>query len=62
MSNIPPGSYLQTSRNVEVKSTDDGRIIIVAECQKIDGSWVQSELKYDIANCNGVLKFAPNGC
>lgn len=59
---VPPGTYLQTSRNVQVIQAEQGRIVIKAECQKADGSWTTSELKYDIANCNGQLKWAPNGC
>lgn len=53
----PPGSYQQTSRNVQF----DGNVL-TAECKKIDGSWVTSRLKYDIANCDGVLTWAPGGC
>ncbi|MGD8778167.1 MAG: hypothetical protein PVH88_04320 [Ignavibacteria bacterium] len=59
---IPPGTYLRTSKNVEVVPAEEGRIIIKAETQKADGSWTTSQLKYDIANCNGVLKWAPDGC
>jgi hypothetical protein len=62
MADIPPGTYLRTSRNVSVQPAEEGRIYIVAECQKEDGSWQQSKLKYDIANCNGTLKWAPDGC
>jgi hypothetical protein len=58
----PPGTYERTSRDIQVKQVEEGRILITAECQKTDGTWVKSELKYDIANCNGVLKWAPNGC
>ena len=63
MSNtIPPGTYQETSRNVSIKKAEEGRIIIVAECLNTNGDWVSSKLKYDIANCDGQLKFAPNGC
>jgi hypothetical protein len=41
---------------------EQGRYVLTALCQKVDGSWVESTLKYDIANCNGVLKWAPTGC
>ena len=53
----PPGSYQQTSRDIQFSGD-----VITATCQKIDGSWVQSSLRYDIANCNGQLTWAPNGC
>lgn len=63
MADIPPGSYEQTSRNIKFTGTPGStELILSAECQKADGSWIQSELKYDIANCNGELKWAPNGC
>ena len=58
----PPGTYELTSRNIRVESAEQGRIVLLAECKKVDGTWVQSQLKYDIANCNGVLKWAPDGC
>ncbi|MGD0548530.1 MAG: CVNH domain-containing protein [Terracidiphilus sp.] len=58
----PPGTYEATSRNIKVTAAEEGRIVLSAECRKVDGTWVKSELKYDIANCNGVLKWAPNGC
>lgn len=58
----PPGTYERTSRNIRVEQAEEGRLLITAECQKSDGTWAQSQLKYDIANCNGVLKWAPNGC
>lgn len=59
---IPPGSYLRTSRCLRVESAEDGGLLIIAECQKKDGSWQESRIKYDIANCDGVLRFAPDGC
>ena len=58
----PPGTYERTSRNVRFEDAEEGRHVLVAQCQKIDGTWVESRLKYDIANCNGVLKWAPDGC
>lgn len=62
MADIPPGTYLKTSRNVKVEPAEEGRIWIVAECQRIDGSWKQNKFKYDIANCDGTLTWAPDGC
>lgn len=62
MADIPPGTYLATSRNVQIQQAEQGRIVITAECQRVDGSWQSSELKYDIANCDGTLTWAPNGC
>ena len=58
----PPGTYQRTSRNVRFEPAEEGRHSLVAECQKRDGSWQESRLKYDIANCDGVLKWAPDGC
>ena len=62
MADIPPGTYLRTSRNVSVEPAEEGRIWIVAECQKVDGSWQKNRFKYDLANCDGTLKWAPDGC
>ena len=63
MADAPEGTYQRTSRNIQFIGPDsDGRYMLKAECQKIDGSWVSSELKYDIANCDGKLKWAPDGC
>lgn len=39
----------------------DKKGVLSAECQQRDGSWVKSALKYDIANNNGVLMWAPAG-
>jgi hypothetical protein len=58
----PPGTYQKTSKNVSFQPTEQGRHVLTALCQKVDGSWVESTLKYDIANCDGVLKWAPTGC
>lgn len=38
---IPTGSYQETSRNI--------KIVLLAECKKIDGTWQESSL--DITNC-----------
>ena len=63
MAQIPPGSYEQTSRNIVFTGTPGKTdCFLSAECQKPSGEWVKSELKYDIANCGGQLKWAPNGC
>jgi hypothetical protein len=63
MTNAPAGSYEETSRNIEFSGTPgETPLILKAECQKRDGSWVESELRYDIANCDGKLKWAPDGC
>lgn len=63
MAEAPVGSYQETSKNVTFSGTPGKTpLILTAECQKIDGSWVKSELKYDIANCNGKLTWAPDGC
>jgi hypothetical protein len=53
----PPGSYQQTSRNIQFTPDGGGGGTLTANCQKVDGSWVQSTLKYDVANCNGVLTY-----
>ena len=53
---LPAGNYNLTSRNVTVENRPDGPYL-VAECQKIDGTWVSSSLKLPfIENINGVLK------
>lgn len=52
---MPGGSYQLTSRNVRMENGDGG-VYLVAECEKIDGSWVESKLALgDIANMDGVL-------
>lgn len=51
---LPSGSYKETSRNIKV--------ILSAECKKLDGSWQESTLDLtnlnnaDIANMNGKLE------
>lgn len=57
----PPGSYTLTSRNITFTEDPDQKGMLSAECQQRDGSWVKSALKYDIANNNGVLMWAPAG-
>ncbi len=52
----PSGSYQLTSRNIHLENGEGG-VLLVAECKKIDGTWVRSSLKLgDIANIDGVLK------
>lgn len=52
---LPGGSYQLTSRNIHFENRSDG-VYLVADCQKVDGSWVQSALRLgDIANIDGVL-------
>ena len=54
----PSGSYQLTSRNIRLENGDGGGVLLVAECKKIDGTWVRSSLKLsDIANIDGVLKY-----
>jgi hypothetical protein len=53
----PGGSYQLTARNIRMTNGSDG-VYLVAECQKRDGSWVESKLKIqDIANIDGTLKY-----
>lgn len=59
--NLPPGSYTATSRNITFTEDPGQKGLLSAECQQRDGSWVKSALKYDIANNNGVLMWAPAG-
>ena len=64
MSNTPapPGSYTATSRNITfTEEAGQKTALLSAECQQRDGSWVPSTLKYDIANNDGVLMWAPAG-
>lgn len=54
---LPSGSYQQSARNIYLENGSDG-VYLVAEVQKINGSWVQSRLKLeDIANIDGTLKY-----
>ena len=63
MAEAPAGSYQITSRNIQFTGTPgETPLILSAECRKKDGTWVKSELKYDIANCDGKLTWAPDGC
>ena len=52
---MPGGSYQLTARNIHMENGSDG-VYLVAECKKINGSWVESKLSLgDIANIDGVL-------
>lgn len=58
---VPPGTYLLTSRNVTVVELGRMRLRIEAECQTLGGEWVRSKLDYDIVNCDGEFKWDPHG-
>jgi hypothetical protein len=53
--NVPPGSYLQSCRNVQTQGDR-----VVADCRRADGSWGRTALDVDrcvggIANMDGRL-------
>ncbi|KZN40978.1 hypothetical protein [Pseudoalteromonas luteoviolacea] len=57
----PPGSYKSSCRNIIFEGIPgETECYIIALCQKEDGSWVESRLKYDIANINGKLTWCPD--
>ncbi|HEY2291429.1 MAG TPA: hypothetical protein VGM86_12070 [Thermoanaerobaculia bacterium] len=59
----PPGSYTLTCTNITFTGTPGKTpLTLSATCKKANGGTQQTTLKYDIANCNGTLKWAPNGC
>lgn len=59
----PPGSYSLTCKNIAFSgSSGQTPTTLSATCQTANGSWQQTTLAYDIANCNGNLKWAPGGC
>jgi hypothetical protein len=59
----PPGSYTLTCTNITFTGTPGKTpLTLSATCKKSNGGTQQTTLKYDIANCNGTLKWAPNGC
>lgn len=59
----PPGSYTLTCKSITFTGTPGKTpLTLSASCQTSNGQWQQTSLKYDIANCNGSLKWAPNGC
>lgn len=57
----PPGTYLTTCRDVSFRHDDDGHYTLRAVCKRLNGSEQPFELKYDIANNNGKLEWAPHG-
>ena len=61
MSTQVPGSYTKTSKSISFDQDSSGGGRISAQCQKIDGSWTESGLTYDVANMNGVLTPLPGG-
>ena len=59
----PPGSYTLTCNNITFTGTPGQTpLTLSANCQTASGGWNQTSLAYDIANCNGNLQWAPNGC
>jgi len=53
---LPAGTYNLTSRNIHVENREDGPYL-VAECRKINGTWVSSAIKLPhVENIDGVLK------
>ena len=59
----PPGSYTLTCSNITFTGTPGKTpLTLSATCKTSNGGSHQTSLKYDIANCNGTLKWAPNGC
>ena len=55
---LPLGSYQASSRNIRVVTNEDGSQTLVAECRRIDGSWVESNLQLiGISNCDGTLRY-----
>ena len=58
---IPAGTYLLTSKDVQLVDVGRNRYRLEADCQKLDGSYVRSKLDYDIVNCDGKLMWDPHG-
>ena len=59
----PPGSYTLTCSNISFTGTPGQTPLkLSATCKTSNGGSQQTTLAYDIANCNGTLKWAPNGC
>jgi len=56
-----PGSYVKTSQDINFSQDSGGGGVLNAQCQKIDGSWIASNLNYDVANMNGNLTPLPGG-
>lgn len=59
----PPGSYTQTCSNITFAGTPGQTpLTLSATCRTANGGTQQTSIVYDIANCNGNLAWAPNGC
>lgn len=58
----PAGTYARTCQNISFNPTGNDRWLLKATCKNVQGNPVQTELLYDIANCDGKLKWAPGGC
>ena len=56
LTSIPSGSYVKTSRNIQVENRTDGAYL-TAECQRRDGSWTSAEIKIDLVNVDGTLVY-----
>lgn len=56
LTSIPSGSYVKTSRNIQVENRDDGAYL-TAECQRRDGSWTDAAIKIDLVNVDGTLVY-----
>lgn len=55
---LPLGSYRESCRNMRLQVSDDGIHCLVAECRRIDGSWVEDCLELiGISNCDGTLRY-----
>ena len=59
---LPPGSYQRSSRNERVERDADGKDWLIAECRKVDGTWIESRLQLTatgipIHNSNGRLEY-----
>jgi hypothetical protein len=57
----PPGSYVNTSREITFDGGLNTAGVLSAQCQKVDGSWVKSALQYDVGNMDGTLMPLPSG-
>jgi len=54
---LPAGSYQRTCRNIRLENAADGKVVIAAECEKINGEWVETRYTIpDIANIDGNLQ------
>ena len=60
---IPPGSYTLTCSQISFTGNPGQTpLTLSATCKTINGGTQQTTLTYEIANCNGTLTWAPNGC